>query len=120
MWGTEWDSGHFIEVKAQRPQLRQMFQTRWPEATGELLDQIEHTPVSEADIHESILPAARIIWVDEGRSGVSENVSRFARYCMALYQEIIGSRLHPDDGTTIRLLSRELWRRTEGKEGRKL
>jgi hypothetical protein len=114
---TEWDHGHFIEVKAQRPQLRQLFHARWPEATGELLDQIERTPGFEADAHESVFPTARMIWLDEGRSGVSENVLRFARYCMTLYQEIIGSRLHPDADATLRVLSRELWRRTEGKEG---
>lgn len=113
---TEWDSRHFLEVKSQRPQLRQLFHTKWPNASGELLDHIERTPGFEADVHECIFPAARIIWLDEGRPDSSGSIPHFAQYCLALYRDILGDAQLPlDADTTLRLLSRELWRRTEGQ-----
>ena len=114
---TEWDSGDFLQVKAQRPHLRQLFQARWPKANRELLDYIEQTPGFEADTHEGIFPGARVLWLDEGRRDRQGSVASFADYCFALYQGIIGDAQLPcDTNSTLRHLHQGLWKSTEAHE----
>ena len=109
---VEWDKDIFAAVKSQRPTVRQIAQSRWPQATPEFLDCLESAVAFEADTHASLAPEVDTLWLDHGRSlPYSDAIDSYAVDRVEVYASYIPPAAVTFDSALLKVMSVEAWNR---------
>jgi len=114
---VEWDEQHFKEVKKQRPIIRSLAQSKWPNATDEFYNTLKLTAAFEADTHVSLLPNTQIIWLDQGQS--LPNAGAIINYSptqIDIYKKCILPNTTEFDSVLLKTMSKKAWKIPEPPE----
>ena len=109
---VEWDKDMFTKVKSQRPVVRSLAASRWPQATDEFLNALEAAVAFEADTHVPLIPHVPTVWLDQDRAlPYPDAIETYAVDRITVYASYIPPSTTRFDSSLLHAMSLEAWNR---------